>query len=181
MVRKAPQPLAQGKHAQAFALAGPVPQRVELRPECLTDRGRNGHEFLWELEERVAQAGAHAYARKERAHALGRAVEAIGQDPPDSIRRLLLGRRALKLPTGPSEGGGTGVLGIPQMPDHAATDNRGEIHLVGETVTVLFVGQEVDRQWETASGQYRHQTVVAKRTDEAIEGHWRNMSDHGTE
>ena len=64
------------------------------------------------------------------------------------------------------------------MPDHAATDNRGQIHLVGETAAVLLVGQEIGRQRETTPGQHRHQAVVAQRTDQTVEGHGRDMPDH---
>src|SRR5215813_15552176 len=54
VVHKVAQPLAQGKYAQAFALACPVPQGVELGAERLAERGRDGREFLWEFEEGVA-------------------------------------------------------------------------------------------------------------------------------
>ena len=58
---------------------------------------------------------------------------------------------------------------------HPATDNRGQIHLVGETVAVLLIGQEIDGQRQPTPGQHRHQTLVAERTDQAIEGHGRDM------
>ena len=74
----------------------PVQQGVELCLEGLTDRGRDGHEFLRELEERVAQAGAETCPGEECAHTVGRAVKAIRQDAPDPIRGLLLGRGTLK-------------------------------------------------------------------------------------
>src|SRR5215510_4049867 len=96
MVHKVAEPLSQRKHAQALALARPVPQGVELRAQRLAHRGCDGDEFLRELEERVAQASAHADARKERAQTFGRAVEAIGEDAFDAVRRLLLGGRAMK-------------------------------------------------------------------------------------
>jgi hypothetical protein len=67
VVRKAPQPLAQGRHAPAFARSCPVSQGVELCAELLTDRGRDGDQCLGQLEERVAQADAEA--RPERASA----------------------------------------------------------------------------------------------------------------
>src|SRR5262249_40193975 len=58
VVHKVAQPLTQGEHAQAFALACPVPQGVQLGAERLAERGRDGGEFLREFEERVAQASA---------------------------------------------------------------------------------------------------------------------------
>jgi hypothetical protein len=78
------------------------------------------------MEEAVAQARP----RKERPHALGGAVETIGQDPLDPIGRLVLERRALKLTIGLGKGRRTGFLGVAQMPDHAATDDRGQVHFV---------------------------------------------------
>jgi hypothetical protein len=85
MVYKVAEPLPQRKHPQVLALAGSVPQGVELRAQRLAHRGRDGDQFLWELDQRVAQAGAHAYARKERAHAFGGAVKPIGEDSFDSV------------------------------------------------------------------------------------------------
>src|SRR2546427_328549 len=64
------------------------------------------------------------------------------------------------------------------MPEHPATDNRGQIHLLRETATVLLVGQEVDRQWQPTAGQYRDQTVLTQRTDETVERHGRDMMNH---
>ena len=97
VIDKAAQSLAQCKHPQAFALSRPVQQRVEPRAECLADRRRNGHEFLRELIDRVAEAVAETRPRKQRAHTAGRAGKAIGEDASDPIRRLLLGGRTLKL------------------------------------------------------------------------------------
>src|SRR5215831_1620648 len=64
VVDKTAQPLAQGKHAQALALSRPVEQGVELGAERLTDRRCDGREFLWEFEERVAEAEAETCSRK---------------------------------------------------------------------------------------------------------------------
>ena len=75
---KVAQPLPQRKHTQALALSRPVQQGVELCAQDLTDRRRDRREFLWEFEERVAQAGAETRARKQRPQTLGGAVEAIG-------------------------------------------------------------------------------------------------------
>ena len=62
-----------------------MPQGVELRAPRLAHRRCDGHQFLRELEERVAQAGAHAYAREQRPQTLGCAVEAIGEGPFDPV------------------------------------------------------------------------------------------------
>ncbi len=129
----------------------------------------------------MAQAVAQARSRKERPHTLRGAVEAIDEDPFDPVRRLLLGRHALKLNIGLRKGGGTGVLGISQVPNRPATDNRRQVHFVGETVTMLLVCQEVGGQWQPTPRQHRHQTPGAERTDQAIEGHGGDMANHRTQ
>ena len=68
VVDKVAEPLAERKHPQALALARPVEQGVELRAERLTHRRRDRHQFLRELEERVAQADAETCSRKQRPH-----------------------------------------------------------------------------------------------------------------
>src|SRR5712691_10381970 len=119
----------------------------------------------------MAQAVAQARSRKESPHTLGGAVKAIDEDPFNPVRRLLLGGRALKLAIRLGEGCRTGLLNVAQMPEHAATDNGGEIDLVGETATVLLIGEEIRGQRQTAPGQHNDQTLVSERTDETIEGH----------
>ena len=96
MIGNVAEPLPQCKHPQALALARPVPQRVELRAECLTDRRRDGCQFLREFGERVAETVTEMRSRKQRPHALDGTVKAICEDAPHSIGRLLLERRALK-------------------------------------------------------------------------------------
>ena len=67
------------------------------------------------------------------------------------------------------------------MPDHTATDNRGEVHLLSETAAVLLVGEEIHGQRQTAPGQYRDQTLVSERTDETIERRGGDMPDDGAQ
>ncbi len=64
------------------------------------------------------------------------------------------------------------------MPEDMPTDNGGEIHLRGETVAVLFIGQEIGGEWQPTSGQNRDQTVVAEGTEQAIERHRQEMVEH---
>jgi hypothetical protein len=45
---------------------------------------------------------------------------------------------------------------------------------------VLLIGEKIEWQGETTPGQDRHQTVVAERTDQAIERHRRDMIERGT-
>ena len=181
VIDKAAQSLAQCKHPQAFALSRPVQQRVELRPEGLADRGRDGHEFLRELIDRVAEAVAETRLREKGPHALDSTVEAISEDPPDAIGWLLLERSTLEFLIGLGKGYRTGLRGIAQVPDHTATHNRRQIHLVCQTVAVLLIGQEVGGQGEPTPRQYWHQPLVAKRTDQTIEGHGRDMIEHRTQ
>ena len=67
------------------------------------------------------------------------------------------------------------------MPDDATTDHSRQVHFVGETPTVLLVGEEIDGQRQATPGQDRHQTVVAERADQAIERHGGDMSDDRAE
>jgi hypothetical protein len=67
------------------------------------------------------------------------------------------------------------------MPEHAAMDNRRQIHLVGETVTVFFIGQDIGRQWQTTPGQHCHHAVLPECIDETIERHGREMTDDRAE
>ena len=105
---------------------------MELRTSGLADRGGDGHELLRQFEERVAQAGAQAHSREECAQTLGGAVEAIGQDPFDPRRWLVLDCRTRKLLISLGKSCRTGLCRIAQVPDNTAADNRGQIHLVGQ-------------------------------------------------
>ena len=58
------------------------------------------------------------------------------------------------------------------MPEYAPTDNGRQVRFVSKAATVLFVSQEVDRQWQTTAGQQEDQTLASERTDKAIERHW---------
>src|SRR5262252_4302636 len=87
----------------------------------------------------VAQASAEACPRKQRPHALGGTVEAVGEDPFDAVRRLLVDCCALILLIGLGKGRGTGLRGRAQVPEHSTLDNRGEIHLLPETVAMLLI------------------------------------------
>ena len=173
VVGKVAQSLTQRKYPQALALSYPVEQGVELRTERLTHWRSNRRQFLWELEECVAQAVAEARPGKQRPQALAGAVEAIRQDAPDAIGRVLLGGSALKLAIRLGKRHCTGVLRITEMPQDTATDNRGQIDLLGETVAVLLVGQEIRGQCQPTPGHHRHQAVVAQRAHETVEGHGR--------
>ena len=83
------QQLAQGKYAQALALATPVQQGVKLRAEPLADGRRQTNQFAREFVEGVAQAKAQTCLWKQRPHAADGAVKAIGQDTSHLVRRLM--------------------------------------------------------------------------------------------
>jgi hypothetical protein len=90
VIGKVAKPLTQGKLAHALALARPVQRRVELRAQGHASRRGDGDELSRNLIARVAQAVAETRPREERPHTLGRAVEAIREDPSDPIRGLPL-------------------------------------------------------------------------------------------
>src|SRR5215510_7360658 len=77
----------------------------------------------------------------------------------------------LELAIGRGEGGGTFGVAVPQVPDHPATDNGGQIDPIGETATVFLIGQNVCRQRQATLDQYRDQAVLSQGTDQVIEGH----------
>ncbi len=126
----------------------------------------------------MAQAVPEACPREERAHAFGGAIEAIGQDASDAIGRLLDERRTLEHLLGLGTGRGTGFRGITQVPEHPPLDNRGHIDLGRQTVTGLFVRQEIRGQGQPTPRQHRHQPLVAERPDGAVERHGRAMMAH---
>ncbi len=78
------------------------------------------------------------------------------------------------------EGCGTLGMAVPQVPEHAATDDGGQIDLVRETAAVLCIGQEIDRQWQCTPGQHGDQALLTQGTHQAIEGHGRDMADGRT-
>jgi len=150
---------------------------VELRTEGLTDRGRDGHEFLRERIERVAEAGAETRSREKGPHALDRTVEAISEDPPDAIGWLLLERRALEHLIRLGKGSRTGLRGRAQVPEDSAADHRGQIHLLSETTAMLLIGEDIDGQWQATPGQPTHQALLTQRTHQTIEGHRGEMGE----
>ena len=117
---------------------------------------------------------AQACSRKERPHTCGRAVEAIGEDSPDLIGRLLLERRALELLVGLSKGHGTGGFGIAQVPQDTTTQTIVGRYFLGQTAAVLLIRQKY-RERQPTPGEHRDQTVLAERTDETIERHRREV------
>jgi hypothetical protein len=179
IIGKVAEPLTQRKHPQALALSGPVQQGVELGAQGRADRGGAGRQWLRELAERVAETIAHARSRGEHAQTLGGAVEAVGQDPSDPIRGVLVGRRALERLRRLGTGGRTGVLGAAQVPADTTMDNRRQIHFGCRAVAVLLIGQEIGRERGTTPSEDGDQTLAPKGTDPPVEGHGGEMGDHG--
>jgi len=117
----------------------------------------------------VAQAVAHAHARKERPPALGRAVEAIGEAPCDAGRRLLREGRALPHPLGLGHSCRTGLRGGAAMPEPAPTPHGRQGHCVGQTCAGLLLRQASDGQGQATPGQQGPPTLVAACTDQTGE------------
>src|SRR5436190_2074388 len=61
------------------------------------------------------------------------------------------------------------------MPDYPPTDNSGQIHLVGQTMAMLLIGEKIDGQWQATPGQHAHQALLPQRTHQTIEGHRGDM------
>jgi hypothetical protein len=129
----------------------------------------------------VAETVAAARSWKERAQTLGGAVEAIGEDPPAAIRRLLLGRGTVERPLGLGQGCGPGVLGVPQVPDDAATDDRGELHLRCEAAAVFCLRADIRGQRQPTPRQHRDQALLTERTDQTVARPRRELRDDRAE
>jgi hypothetical protein len=173
------EPLPQGKHAPALALARPGEQGVARRAQGLAPRRRARHKVRGQLIERVAETVAEACPREQRSHTASRAVKASSQDASDPLCGLVLGRRTWKLLIRLDKSRRTGGRGVAQVPEDPATDHGGEIDLVGETATGLFIGPNIGGEWQPTPGEHRDQTLAIKRTDEAIERHGRDMVADG--
>src|SRR5919202_2127691 len=73
--------------------------------------------------------------------------------------------------------------GKKHMPPHSVVERffylakatRGEIDLVRETATGFFIGWDLGGEGQPAPGEHRAQTLVATRTDQAIERHGGKM------
>jgi hypothetical protein len=171
MVHHVAQPLPQRKHAPALAWSRPVSEGVARRAPGLTDRRREGHQGLRELEERLAEAGAETPPRAERAQALGRAVAPIGEHPFDPRGRLMRDGRTLQRPLGLGPGCGTGVRGVAEMPAHPTLDHGGQSPLFPETVARLLIRQALRWQGQTTPGPDRPETVLPQGAQETGERH----------
>ena len=125
----------------------------------------------------MAQTEAQTCSWKQGPHTTNGTVKAIGEGTLHAIRWLLFKGRLLKHAVGLGEGGRTLCVAVAQVPEHPAADDRGQIHLGGETTAVLFIGQDVCRQPQATAGQHRDETVLTEGTDDAIEGHGRDMAD----
>src|SRR5215211_6355397 len=64
---------------------------------------------------------------------------------------------------------------IAQVPNDTASDNRGQVHFVSETATMLLISEEIDGQWQATPGQHAHQALLPQRTHQTIEGHRGDM------
>ena len=49
----------------------------------------------------------------------------------------------MKLPIGLGKGRSVGMLGVAKVPDDTATDNRGKVHFLLETVAMLLIGKDI--------------------------------------
>ena len=59
------------------------------------------------------------------------------------------------------------------MPASPPREGRAQVDSV--SVTVLFIGQDIQGQGQLTPGEHGDQTLAAKRTDQTIEGHGGEM------
>ena len=119
----------------------------------------------------MAQAIAHANPRKQGPHTLGGAVKAIDEGALHPVGWCMFQGGPLKLAVGLGKGHRTFGVAVAQMPDHPATDEGGQIDPIGETLAMLFIGQNIRRQRQVTFDQDADQTVLAQGAAQAIEGH----------
>jgi hypothetical protein len=175
---KVAEPLPQRQHPQVLAPPDTVPQGVALHAACLPHRRRDGHQFLRELEKRVAETGADTGSREERAQALGHAGAPVAHDAADPRGWLLVHRCPLARLIRRGKGWRTGLRRRAEVPEDTAGDNRGQLPLVGQTRAGRFIGQARDRPWEATPGQHRHQALRPKGTEQARERHGGERIEH---
>ena len=155
-------------------------QGVKLRAEPLADGRRQTNQFAREFGEGVAQAKAQTCLWKQRPHAADGAVKAIGQDTSHLVRRLTRASRTLKHAIRLSECCGTFGLAVAQVPEDTAPDDTGQVDPFGEATAVFLIGQDIRGQQQVTPGQHGDQAVLTQGTDQAREGHGRDMADGGT-
>jgi hypothetical protein len=143
VIGKVAEPLTQRHHSQAFTLATPVQQGVKLGAQALTHWGRQTFQFARQFIEGMAQTKAQVHPGKQRPHTAGSTIKPIGESAPHLVRRLLLKGSALKRAVGLSESHRAFGLTVAQMPDNAATDDRGQVDAIGETAAMFFIGQDI--------------------------------------
>ena len=120
VVRKVAEPLTQRKHREPFRCR-PRYNRCGTASVRPSGRGRDRAEFLRELGEGVAQAVAKTCSRETASAYSWWCCRSHQSGSPDPIRRLLLGRRALKLPHRTGSRPQHWPPRYTQMPDHPAT------------------------------------------------------------
>jgi len=174
---QAASPLAPGHHPHALAMTHPVPSRGARRASRRADRRRDGGELPRACGDRGAQAVAETHVRPPVPPAVGRAVEALRQEASDPRGGLLTARRPWPCSRGWGQGRGTGRLGGAYMPEPAATDTRGAVHVVCQTVAGRFISPAIRRQRQSAPDESRPQPVRAAGPAPAREGHRRELTE----
>jgi len=154
-----------------------VPSRGARRASRRADRRRDGCELPRAFGDRVAQAVAETHVRPQLPPAVDRAVEALRQEASDPRGGLLTARRPWPCSRGWGQGRGTGRLGGVYMPEPAATDTRGAVHVVCQTVAGRFISPAIRWQRQSAPDESRPQTVRAAGPAPAREGHRRELTE----
>ena len=66
---------------------------------------------------------------------------------------------------------------VAQMPDHPATDDGGQIDARSETLAMLCIGEDRGGPRQGTPGEHGDQARLAQGTNQAIEGHRRDVAD----
>ena len=125
----------------------------------------------------MTQTEAQTCFWKQGTHTVDGTVKAIGEGPPHLVRGLMLKGSSLKLAVGLGKSHRAFGVTVAQMPDHPATDDGGQIDARSETLAMLFIGEDIGGQRQGTQGEHGDQAMLAQGTNQAIEGHRRDVAD----
>src|SRR5262249_27825650 len=153
---------------------------MERGAQPLAHQGRDTDQLVRQLVERMAQAKPQTCSWKQSPQTADRTVKAIGEGAFSLVRWLMRKGCLLKHAVRLGEGGRALRVAVPQMPDHTATDDGGQLDPLAETRAMLCIVQDSGREGQLVVDPHGCQALLSEGTDQAIEGHGRDMANGGT-
>ena len=152
---------------------------MQLGAATLAPRCREAAQRVGERGERLAEPLPPSRPRQQGLPTAGGAVAALGAGPPPLLGWRLRKRSALLRPRGLRASGGTVAVAVPQGPEHAAPDKRGQLSRVRQASPLRCIGPEVQRPRPPPPSQPAPQTVGPQRTEATVKGPGGAGADHG--